>query len=107
MAGNSTHSTHPAEYTDDDAVRRFGPSRFPPRVALRLDAARKAIEVEIADLLASRPNQTPAMLEIDLDDSRFRHLHRAQSTMIVKRKAANRYKGGLRVRCDMIPLLGV
>ena len=107
MAQSYTSTGIPDGYTDDDVLRRFGPSRLPQRVAFRIDAARKAIETEITDFLATRTGVTPSMLEIDLNDSRFRHLPRAQSTMIVKRKAANHYKGRLCVRGDMIPLLDV
>ena len=103
----SNATTLPDAYTDDEVTHRFDPSRLPPRVAFRIDAARKAIETEITDLLATKPGTTPAMLEISLNDSRFRHLPRVQSTMIVKRKAVNHYKGSLCVRGDMIPLLDV
>ena len=107
MARISKTTESPDEYTDEDVLRRFDPSRLPPRVAFRIDAARKAIETEITDLLATKTGVTPAMLEINLDDPRFRHLPRVQSTMIVKRKAVNHYKGRLCVRGDMIPLLDV
>ena len=83
----------PGEYTDEDVLHRFGPSRLPPRVAYRIDATRKAIETEITDLLATKTGVAPAMMGINLNDPRFRHLPRVQSTMIVKRKAVNRYKG--------------
>ena len=100
-------TTPPDAYTDDEVTHRFDPSRLPPRVAFRIDAARKAVETETTDLLDTKPGSAPAMLEISLHDSRFRHLPRVQSAMIAKRKAANRYKGRLCVRGDMAPLLGV
>ena len=39
------------EYSDDDVLENFDPSRVPPRVAFRLIPAREAIEKEINDLI--------------------------------------------------------
>ena len=63
-----------AEYNDQDILDGFGPSRVPPRIAFKLKPARGAIEREIADLLKAKPNEPPAMMEVDLNDARFRQI---------------------------------
>ena len=95
------------EFADVDVLRRFGPSRIPPLVALRLETSRNSIVSEIKDLLIARSYRAHAAIEISRGYPRFRHLPRGQSTMVAKREAANRYKDRLCVRGDMIPLLDV
>ena len=92
------------EYVDDDVMQHFDPSRIPPRIAFKLIPAREAIEKEINDLIHAKPGEPPAMIEVALSDPRFRNVPRAQSTLVVKRKSANQYKGRLCVRGDTIPL---
>ena len=92
------------EYNDDDVMQHFDPSRIPPRIAFKLIPAREAIEKEINDLIHAKPGEPPAMVEVALNDPRFRNVPRVQSTLVVKRKSVNQYKGRLCVRGDTIPL---
>ena len=63
-----------------------------------------AVEKEINDLLASRGAEPPAMVEVALNDSRFRSVPRIRSTLVVKRKSIGIYKGRLCARGDSAPL---
>ena len=63
-----------------------------------------AVEKEINDLLASRGAEPPAMVEVALNDSRFRSVPRIRSTLVVKRKSIGIYKGRLCARGDSVPL---
>ena len=92
------------QYSDEDVLGNFDPSRIPPRVAFRLNPAREAIEKEVNDLLTAKPNEPPAMIQVSLSDSRFKAVPRVQSTLVVKRKGVNQYKGRLCVRGDTVPL---
>ena len=96
--------TKKEEYNDDDILLNFDPSRIPPRIAFRLSPAREAIEKEVTDLLTPKANEPPAMIEIALNDSRYTKVPRVQSTLVVKRKGVNQYKGRLCVRGDTVPL---
>ena len=91
-------------YTDQDVIDHFDPSRIPPRVAFQVPQARLAIEKEISDLLKSTPGHPPALIEIALDDPRYRHLARVPSTLVAKRKSIDLYKGRLCTRGDVVPL---
>ena len=107
MKGSVNHHTFlqaKQEYSDDDVLENFDPSRIPPRIAFRLPPAREAIEKEVTDLLTPKPNEPPAMVEIALNDSRYLRVPRVQSTLVVKRKGVNHYKGRLCVRGDTVPL---
>ena len=92
------------EYSDEDILESFDPSRIPPRIAFRLPPAREAIEKEVTDLLTPKPNEPPAMVEVALNDSRYSRVPRVQSTLVIKRKGANHYKGRLCVRGDTVSL---
>ena len=108
-----TASDHPSspdptcEEMDDEILNRFDPSGIPPRIAFRSPQARTAMEKEITDLLTPHGRAPPAMVEIDLYDSRYRHLPRVFSTMIAKRKSIDLYKGRLCTRGDLAPLTNV
>ena len=93
-----------AEYSDQDILDGFDPSRIPPRVAFKLAPARLAIEREITDLLQPKAHEPPAMIEIDLRDSRYSAVPRVRSTLVAKRKGIDSYKGRLCVRGDTVPL---
>ena len=103
-ADQAWYQTKKGEYSDDDVLENFDPSRVPPRVAFRLIPAREAIEKEVNDLLTAKPNEPPAMIQVSLNDSRFKTVPRVQSTIVVKRKGINLYKGRLCVRGDTVPL---
>ena len=92
------------KYPDEDVLGNFDPSRAPPRVAFRLIPAIEAIEKEANDLLTAKPNEPPAMIQVLLTDPRFKTVPRVQSTLVVKRKGVNQYKGRLCVRGDTVPL---
>lgn len=55
-------------------------------VAFKLPPAMEAIEREIADILKSKPNEPPDMIEVPINDSRLRNAHRAHPTLVAKRK---------------------
>ena len=99
-----SRQSKPSEYVDRDISDGFDPSRIPPRVAFKLLPARAAIEREITDLLLAKPNEPPAMMEISLNDSRYAAIPRVQSTLVVKRKGIDSYKGRLCARGDTAPL---
>ena len=99
------HQDLPKEmYTDQDVIDHFDPSRIPPRVAFQVPQARLAIGKEISDLLKATPGRPPALIEIALDGPRYRHLARAPSTLVVKRKSIDLYKGRLCTGGDVAPL---
>ena len=92
------------QYIDQDILDGFDPSRVPPRVAFKLLPARAAIEREITDLLQPKNHEPPAMVEVALGDSRYRTVPRVHSTLVIKRKGIDSYKGRLCVRGDTVPL---
>ena len=98
------HNRETTEYIDQDILDGFDPSRIPPRVAFKLQPARIAIEKEITDLLTAKPHEPPAMIEVALNDSRYAKIPRVHSTLVVKRKGSDSYKGRLCVRGDTVPL---
>ena len=89
---------------DSDILGNFDESRIPPRSAFRMDAARKAVGKEIADLSKVEKGTSPSMIEIRLGDAKHRHLPRIPSTMVVKRKSPGLYKGRLCTTGDIVPL---
>ena len=100
----ATRESQKKEYLDQDILDGFDPSRIPPRIAFKLAPARAAIEREITDLLQPKAHEPPAMIEIDLRDSRYTMVPRVHSTLVVKRKGIDSYKGRLCVRGDTVPL---
>ena len=92
---------------DQEILDKFGPSRIPPRIAFQSPQSRLAIGKEITDLLTPHGKIPPAILEIDLSDSRYCHLPRVFSTIIVKRKSIDLYKGRICTRGDLVPLANV
>ena len=91
------------EYAAQDILDGFDPSGAPPRIAFKLAPSRLEIEREITDLLRAKPNEPPAMIEVALNDSRYLPIHRAHSTLVIKRKGIDSYKGRLCVRGDTVP----
>ena len=75
-----------SESIDAEIMSKFDPSRIPPGIAFQSPQARTAIGKEITDLLTPHAKVPPAMMEIDLADSKYRHLPRVISTIIAKRK---------------------
>ena len=57
-----------------------------------------AIEREITDLLLAKPNEPLAMIVVHLGDSRYASVPRVQSSLVVKRKGIDSYKGRLCAR---------
>ena len=90
--------------TDQDILGHSDPSRLPPRSAFRLPLARLAIEKEIGDLLRKDHHSPPAMIEVSLNEQKYRHLPRIPITLAVKRKRASLYKCRLCTRGDVVPL---
>ena len=101
---NTFYQERKAEYSDDDFLGNFDPPRVPPRVAFRLTPTREAIEKEVDYLLTAKPNGPPAMIQVALNDARFKTAQRVQSTISAKRKGVNLYKGSLCVRGGAVPL---
>ena len=100
----STRESRKEEYCDQDILGGSGPSGIPPRIAFKLAPARVAIEREITDLLQPKAHEPPAMIEIDLRDSRYTMVPRVHSTLAVKREGIDSYKGRLCARGDTVPL---
>ena len=75
-----------------------------PRVEFKLLPAREAIGREITDPIKAKPHEPPAMIEVDLHDSRYRSIPRVRSTLVVKRKGIGSHKGPLCVRGDTVTL---
>ena len=71
---------------------------------IKLLGARIAVGKEINDLLAPHGAEPPAMVEVALNDSRFRNVPRIRSTLVAKRKSIGIYKGRLCARGDSVPL---
>ena len=44
------------DWADESILNQFGPSRIPPRIAIKLKGAREAIVKEIDDLLLTHDN---------------------------------------------------
>ena len=102
---SSSRDSQKTEYMDQDVLDGFDPSGVPPRIAPKLIPARQAIEREITDLLAAKPHEPPAMVEVALNDSRYLNVPRSHSTLVTKRKGIDSYKGRLCARGDTVPLL--
>lgn len=91
-------------WLEDDIVDSFGPSRLPPRVVIKFPGDRKAAWKEINDLIAPHGAEPPAMVEVALNDSRFRPVPKIRSTLCVKRKSIGIYNCRLCARGDSVPL---
>ena len=79
--------------TDQDIRGHFDPPIIPPRVEFRMEAARMAAGKEVTDLLKVEKGTPPDMVEIRMVDVRYRHFPRIPSTLVVKRKSVDLYKG--------------
>ena len=100
----AAHVTERQEYIDHEVSGGFGPSGIPQRVAFKLIPAIAAVEREITELSQGKSNEPPEMASVALNDSLFRKSPRVHSTLVVKRKGVDSYKGRLCVRGDTSPL---
>ena len=83
---NACESESP--WLNDDIADSFDPSRLPPRVVIKLPGARAAVEKGINDLLAPHGAEPPAMVEVNLRDSRYSSVPEIRSTLVAKSKAS-------------------